>query len=47
MCKNISGTRHDFGADSADEAANMLVFLVNIERLHFNTIIDSAATPMR
>lgn len=38
MCENVSDARQDCGADSADEPAKVLVFFVNIERLHYNTV---------
>jgi len=32
--EDVAALRHDLGADSADEAAEMLIFLVDIHCLH-------------
>ncbi len=33
MREHVAALRHDLGADAADEATQVLVFLVNVDRL--------------
>ena len=42
MREHISALGHDLGANAADEAAQVLVLLVNIDRLHYEAVTEVA-----